>query len=301
MGVDLFPNVDFPVVTVTATLPGASIEELETTVTRPIEDTINTVSGVDELRSTVREGVTTVVAMFLLEKNGDVGTQEVRDKVNRILDKLPHGTDPPLVDKFDLDASPIMTIAVSGRRDFREVTEIAKYRIQEILETVTGVGAVILVGGRMRAMNVVVDTDHLASYNLSVEDVRQAILRQNLEVPGGRIDQGSRELVLRTLGRLETAEKFNDLIVTNRNGYPIRIRDVGRAEDSFEEPRSLTRLDGENAVSLVRPEAVGRQHGQGRRRRQGAARPSCSPACPPTSRSRSSATSRGSSRSRSRR
>jgi HAE1 family hydrophobic/amphiphilic exporter-1 len=250
LGVDLFPKADIPVVSVTATLPGASSEELETTVTRPIEEAINTVSGVDELRSVVREGVTTVVAMFVLEKNGDVAAQEVRDKVSAIVDKLPQGMQPPIVDTFDLDASPIITIGVSGRRDVREVTEIAKYRIQEILQTVPGVGAVFMSGGRTRAINVVVDTDHLASYDLSIEDVRQAILRQNLEVPGGIVEQGSRELVLRTLGRIEAADKFNDLIVTNRNGYPIRIRDVGRSEDSIEQPRSLTRLNGENAVSL---------------------------------------------------
>lgn len=250
LGVDLFPKADIPVVSVTASLPGSSTEELETTVTRPIEEAINTVSGVDELRSVVREGITTVVAMFVLDKNGDVAAQEVRDKVSAIVDKLPAGMQPPLVDTFDLDASPIITVGVSGRRDVREVTEIAKYRIQEILQTVPGVGAVFLSGGRTRAINVVVDTDHLASYDLSIEDVRQAILRQNLEVPGGIVEQGSRELVLRTLGRIETAAKFNDLIVTNRNGYPIRIRDVGRAEDSIEEPRSLTRLNGENAVSL---------------------------------------------------
>jgi hydrophobic/amphiphilic exporter-1 (mainly G- bacteria), HAE1 family len=250
LGVDLFPKADIPVVSVTATLPGANTEELETTVTRPIEEAINTVSGVDELRSIVREGTTTVVAMFVLDKNGDIAAQEVRDKVAAIVDKLPQGMQPPLVDTFDLDASPIITVGVSGRRDVREVTEIAKYRIQEILQTVPGVGAVFLSGGRTRAINVVVDTDHLASYDLSIEDVRQAILRQNLEVPGGLVEQGPRELVLRTLGRIETADKFNDLIVTNRNGYPIRIRDVGRAEDSIEEPRSLTRLNGENAVSL---------------------------------------------------
>ncbi len=250
LGVDLFPKVDVPVVSVTASLPGASTEELETTVTRPIEEAINTVSGVDELRSIVREGVTTVVVLFVLDKNGDVAAQEVRDKVSAIVDKLPQGMQPPLIDTFDLDASPIITVGVSGRRDVREVTEIAKYRIQEILQTVPGVGAVFLSGGRTRAINVVVNTDQLASYDLSIEDVRQAILRQNLEVPGGIVEQGSRELVLRTLGRVESSEKFNDLIVANRNGYPIRIRDVGRAEDSVEQPRSLTRLNGENAVSL---------------------------------------------------
>jgi len=251
LGVDLFPDVDFPVCTVTTVLQGASVEEMETTVTKPIEDIINTVSGIDELRSTTTEGVSVVTVQFLLSKNGDVGMQEVRDKVNTILADLPDGTDPPIVDKFDTSSMPVMTIAVSGRRDFREVTELARKQIKERLETVNGVGSINLVGGRVRAMNVVVDTERLAGYNLSVEDVRIALLRQNLEVPGGRMDQGSRELVLRTLGRLRTEKEFNDLIVANRNGYPIRVRDIGRADDAFEEPRTLARLDGYGAVSLV--------------------------------------------------
>ena len=251
LGVDLFPDVDFPVCTVTTVLPGASVEEMETSVTKPIEDIINTVSGIDELRSTTSEGVSTVTVQFQLSKNGNVGTQEVRDKVNTILSDLPEGTDPPIIDKFDTGSTPVMTIAVSGRRDFREVTELARRRIKERLETVNGVGAITMVGGRVRAMNVMVDTDKLAAYNLSVEDVRAALVRENLEVPGGRIDQGSRELVLRTLGRLQTAAEFNRMIVANRDGYPVRLKDVGRAEDSFEEPRTLARLDGANAVSLI--------------------------------------------------
>ena len=250
LGVDLFPKVDFPVVSVTANLPGASAEELETTVTKPIEEAVNSVSGIDELRSTTREGVSTVMVQFLLEKNGDVAAQEVRDKVSAIVKNLPQGMDPPVVNKFDLDASPIMTIVISGRRDVREVTEIAKHQIQEPLQTVSGVGSVFLSGGRSRAINIIVNTDRLASFGLSVEDVRQALLTQNLEVPGGIVQQGSRELVLRTLGRIQTAPQFNDLIVANRKGYPIRIKDIGRAEDSIEEPRGLTRLDGQNAVSL---------------------------------------------------
>ncbi len=251
LGVDLFPNVDFPVCTVTTVLPGASVEEMETTVTKPVEDIINTVAGIDELRSITQEGVSIVTVQFLLSKNGDVGTQEVRDKVNTILSDLPDGTQPPIIDKFDTGSMPVMTIAISGRRDLREVTEIARRQIKERLETVAGVGAINLVGGRVRAMNVVVDTDKLAGFNLSVDDVRSALVRQNLEVPGGRVDQGPRELVLRTLGRLRTDREFNDLIIANRNGYPIRVRDVGRAVDSHEEPRTLARLDGDSAVSLV--------------------------------------------------
>ncbi|MDB5340410.1 MAG: mdtB [Planctomycetaceae bacterium] len=250
LGVDLFPRVDFPVVSVTATLPGTSAEEMESSVTKPIEEAINTVSGIDELRSTVREGVTTVVVQFLLEKDGNVGAQEVRDKVSSIVNQLPQGMDPPLISKFDLDASPIMTIGISGKRDVREVTEIVRKQIQEPLQTVSGVGAVFLSGGRVRAINIIVDTDRLAAYGLSIEDVRQALLTQNLEVPGGIVQQGKRELVLRTLGRIQTSAAFNELILANREKYPIRLRDVGRAEDTFEEPRGLTRLDGQNAVSL---------------------------------------------------
>lgn len=250
LGVDLFPRVDFPVVSVTATLPGTSAEEMESSVTKPIEEAINTVSGIDELRATVREGITTIVVNFLLEKDGNVAAQEVRDKVSSIMNQLPQGMDPPLVSKFDLDSSPIMTIGISGRRDVREVTEIVRHQIQEPLQTVSGVGAVFLSGGRQRAINLVVDTDRLAAYKLSVEDVRQALLTQNLEVPGGIVQQGPRELVLRTLGRIQTSAAFNELIIANRGNYPIRLRDVGRAEDSFEEPRGLTRLDGQNAVSL---------------------------------------------------
>src|SRR3954452_4702988 len=239
LGVDLFPNVDFPVCTVTTVLPGASVEEMETSVTKPLEDIINTVSGIDELRSTTMEGGSTITVQFLLSKDGNVGTQEVRDKVNTILADLPDGTESPIIDKFDTGSMPVMTIAVSGRRDFREVTELARKQIKERLETVAGVGAVTLAGGRVRAMNVVVDAARLAGYGLSVDDVRTALVRQNLEVPGGRIDQGPRELVLRTLGRLGDAAQFDRMIIANRKGYPIRVRDIGRAEDGIEEPRTL--------------------------------------------------------------
>jgi HAE1 family hydrophobic/amphiphilic exporter-1 len=251
LGVDLFPNVDLPVVVVTTTLKGASVEEMETSVTKEVEEVVNTISGIDELRSTTKEGYSQVVLQFHLYKDGDTAAQEVRDKVSTILSRLPVGTDPPLIDKFDLDAAPVATIAVSGGRNFREVTEIARKLIKEDLETVQGVGAVTLVGGQRRAINIYIDTDKLVSYMLSAEDVRQALIRQNLELPGGRVDQGSQELVLRTMGRLEKSSDFLDLIVANRKDQPIRIRDIGRVEDGVEEPRGLSRLDGDNAVSLI--------------------------------------------------
>ena len=250
LSVDLFPKVDFPVISISAAFPGASAQEMESSVTKPIEEALNTISGIDELRSTTREGSCTVVVRFILEKNGDVGAQEARDKISSISRILPEGMETPLVNKFDLDAAPIITLGVSGNRDLQEVTEIAKHDIQELLQTVPGVGNVFLTGGRNRAINVRVDTDRLRVLGVSIEEIRRALVAQNLEIPGGIVDQGPREMVLRTLGRITRPEDFNELIVTNRKGYPIRIKDIGIAEDSVEEPRGLSRLDGQNAVSL---------------------------------------------------
>ncbi|MFM7740154.1 MAG: efflux RND transporter permease subunit, partial [Planctomycetota bacterium] len=166
LGVDLFPNVDLPVVVVTTTLKGASVEEMESGVTKLVEEAVNTISGIDELRSTTKEGYSQVVVNFMISKNGDVAAQEVRDKVSTIVGRFPVGTDPPLIDKFDIDAAPVMTLAVSGRRNFQEVTEIARKQIKEQLETVSGVGAVTLVGGRSRAINIYLNTNQLFAYQL---------------------------------------------------------------------------------------------------------------------------------------
>lgn len=250
LGVDLFPQIDFPVVSVTASLPGASAEEMETTVSKVLEDAINTVAGLDELRSTTREGVCTIAAQFVLSKNVDVASQEVRDKIASVAQQLPDGMEPPTVNKFDFNSAPVMTIVISGDQDERDLTELADKRIREDLQSVSGVGAVTLSGGQRRAINIVLDMDRLASYGLSMEEVRQAVDGQNVELPGGLVDQGDRELVLRTLGRIETADRFNDLVIASRNGFPIRVRNIGRAEDSVETPRGITRLDGRNAVAL---------------------------------------------------
>ncbi len=256
LGVELFPNVDVPVVVVTTTLKGASIDEMESAVTKPIEETVNTVSGIDELRSTTKEGFSQIVVGFKLEKNGDIAAQEVRDKLSTILSSLPVGTDAPIVEKFNLDAAPVVTVAVSARRSLREVTEIAKTLIKEDLEGVSGVGSVVLVGGQSRAINIWVDPAKLRARGISVEDVRQALKQQNLELPGGKVFSGPREVGLRTVGRIEKVDEFRNLIVATRGGHPVRLWEIvsgpaGGVEDGVEEPRGLSRLDGEVAVSLV--------------------------------------------------
>ena len=251
LGLDLFPNIDFPIVTVTTTLKGASVEEMETGVTKVLEEAVNTIDGIDELRSLTKEGLSTIVVQFVLEKSRDTAAQDVRDKVATVLAQLPVGTDPPVIDKFDVDAIPVMGIALSGRRNLREVTELARRQVKEDIETLAGVGQVIMLGGQERAINISVDPDRLTAQGLSIGEVREAIQRQNLELPGGRLDQTRRELVVRTMGRVERAAEFGDLIVARGGERPLRVRDIGTAEDGIVEPRTLSRLNGENAVQLV--------------------------------------------------
>jgi len=251
LGVDLYPNVDIPTVTITTTLKGASVEEMETAVTKPIEEAINTIDGIDELRAVIKDGISVVMVQFILEKNGDVASQEVRDKVSTILSQLPVGTDPPVIQKFQVDAMPVMKIAVSAGRNLREVSQIARKQIKEDIETLRGVGQVIMVGQQERTINIDVDPDRLAAYNLSIAQVKRAVQAQNIEIPGGRVDESRRELVLRTMGRIERAEDFNDLIVGNFQGRPVIIRDIGAAENGVVEQRSLARLDGAPAVQLI--------------------------------------------------
>ena len=251
IGIDQLPNVELPIVTVTTTFRGASPEEVESSVTKPIEEIINTIQGVDELSSVSREGVSRVYVTFFLDRDRDAAAQDVRDKVSTILAQLPVGTDPPVIDKFDIDASPIMSISVSAPRNLREITYIVDKQIKQNLETVQDVGAINLVGGRTRAVQVAVDLERLRARGLAIEDVRTALQQQNLELPGGRVDQGSRELVVRTLGRMEAVKNFSEIVVASSGGQPIRLRDVATVTDAEEEPRSLARLNGTNSVTLM--------------------------------------------------
>jgi len=250
LGVDLFPKIDFPVVTITTSLRGAAPEEVESQVSKRIEEAVNTISGIDDLRSVSSEGVSLVIIEFMLDKDPEVAAQEVRDNISRILPMLPRDVDPPVVEKLATDASPIMNVVISSPRDLRETTKIVDDRIKKNIESLKGVGQVRFVGDRQRQIQVWIDGEKLYAYNMNVEQVRMALAAQNVEVPGGRIDQGSREVALRTLGRLTRPEDFNRIIVGTANGTPIRVNDIGRVVDGVEEPRSLARLDSQPAVLL---------------------------------------------------
>ncbi|MBI4638239.1 MAG: efflux RND transporter permease subunit, partial [Candidatus Rokubacteria bacterium] len=251
LGVDIFPKVDLPTITITTRLAGASPEEIESQITKPIEEVVNTIAGLDELRSSTTEGQSQVFATFVLERNVQEAANDVREKVSAILSRLPAGTDIPIIEKADPDSAPVLAVVVSGRRSPREITEIADKRVKRQLETVKNVGAITLVGERKREIQVLVDPDRLSAYGLGIHHIREALARQNVEIPGGRMTGGAREEGVRTLGRIESPEGFEELIVADLKTGPVRLRDVGSVLDGEEEPRTVARLNGRNAVSLV--------------------------------------------------
>jgi hydrophobic/amphiphilic exporter-1 (mainly G- bacteria), HAE1 family len=251
LGLDLFPKVDIPTVTVTTRLPGASPEEVESQITKRVEEAVNTINAIDELRSTTIEGRSQVFISFLLERELDPAANDVREKVATIVSQFPPGTESPVIEKFDVDAAPVMALVVSGERSAREITELADKRIKRALETVKDIGGITLVGERKREIQVAVDPHRLAAYGLSIQQVKSALGGQNVEIPGGRLTGPQREEGLRTLGRVDSVPGFEGVVVAETPRGPVRIRDIGVVIDAEEEPRSLSRLDGKNAIALL--------------------------------------------------
>jgi len=250
LGVDRVPSVDLPQVSVRTTLPGASPEEIETEVSEIIEEAVNTVEGIEELRSVSGQGSSFVIATFGLSRDIDVAAQDIRDRVANVIRRLPEDVDPPVVWKFNQDNSPVLQLALSGGRTQRELTELADKIIKVQLERSSGVGEVRINGGVERAINIWIDGDKLAGYGIPITAVRDALARQNAEIPGGNVSGPQKEQNLRTMGRLSTAEQFNDLVILKVNGAQIRVRDIGRAEDGTKERRSIATLNGEPTVSV---------------------------------------------------
>jgi len=251
LGLDRFPKVDFPTVVVTTRLPGAAPEEVETEITDKIEEAVNTISAIDELRSNSSEGISQVIISFLLEKDADIAAQEVRDRVNRVLPLLPKTIQQPTVEKFDPDAAPVLTLAVSAKKPVRDITEYADKTLRRQLESVNGVGQVVVSGGRARQINITLDAARLRAYNLTVTDVSRALQSQNAEIPGGRVEQGATALTLRTRGRVESPQEFGDIVVRQKDSHPIMLRDVATIEDGMAEATTKASLNGEPTVLLT--------------------------------------------------
>jgi HAE1 family hydrophobic/amphiphilic exporter-1 len=231
-------------------LPGASAEEIETQLTKRIEEVVNTISGIDELRASSELGFARVIINFRLEREIEAATQDVRDKIATIVGQFPRDTEPPVIQKVDPDSQPILTLALYGPRDQKEITEIADKQIKQVLETLEGVGSIGFNGERKREIQLLLNADRMNAYGLTVDQVRTAIERQNVEVPGGNFTSGPAEVALRTMGRIVDVADFNRIILTYRDGSAITFGDIGRVRDSVQEVRFATRLTGIPAVGI---------------------------------------------------
>ena len=253
LGVDLFPNVEFPYVSVTTTLEGASPETIESEVTDIIEENVNTIDGIESLQSFSTEGVSSILVEFALTTDINVKVQDVRDKVQLALAELPSDVDPPVVDKVDPDAAPIISVMIAGDIPIREITAFADDIAKEEIQRIRGVGSVSIVGGRDRAIRVWLDNNRMRSFGVTADDVRMAIQSEHAELPGGRLEVagGTREFGVKTLAEATTPAGFADLPVAYReNGVAIHVGDVARMEDGLEDERSAAFLNGRRGVSL---------------------------------------------------
>jgi HAE1 family hydrophobic/amphiphilic exporter-1 len=251
LGLDLMPKTDAPVVSVQANLPGASAEEIETQITKRIEEAVNTISGIDELRASSDQGSSRVTINFTLERDIEAATQDVRDKLAQVVNQFPRDTRPLQITKMDPDAQPIFGFAVYGPRAGKELTEIAEKRVKQELETVKDVGSVGYNGERKREIQLLLNADRLNAYGLTVDQVRTAVERQNVEIPGGQFTAGPADVALRTMGRIKNVDDFNRIVISYRaDGSVITFADVGRVQDTTQEVRSATRLSGTPAIGV---------------------------------------------------
>jgi HAE1 family hydrophobic/amphiphilic exporter-1 len=265
LGVDLFPRADPATVNVNLSLPGASPDEISSSVIEPMEQSISGVSGIDEISARISEGKGNITVRFVLERDLNDAVNDVREKVASAIKSVPPELLPPVITKVDPDADPVMSLMVSSdAMSLRTLTELADKQVSRAVQTVNGVGQVTIAGSRAREIHIVVDIQKLNSYGLGLTQVRDAVVAENVEIPGGAVEQGKGQLLLRTMGRIDATQDFNNVVVATKNGTPIRVSDIGYAEDSFERPTSsvwygdkpavlldIRRAMGENTVAVI--------------------------------------------------
>ena len=250
MAVDLFPDIDLPFVVVVTVYPGADPAAVESEITKKIEDQVNTISSLKHLQSSSQEGVSQVVAEFELGVDIADKALEVREKISVIMADLPADAEDPIIQRWDPDAEPIMSLVVSGSRPLKEITTLTKDVIKKRLESISGVGAVRMVGGAEREIQIALDAQRLEAFSISVQEVDGAIRQANIEIPAGRIDRGASEITLRTLGKFDNWRDFGGLVVEHRKGRPVRLSDLAVISDGIAEQRSFSRFNGQEAVAL---------------------------------------------------
>ena len=249
--IDLFPNIDIPVISITTTYPGVAPETVETEVTKRIEEAVNPIGGIRHISSVTTEGISSVVVEFQLGKNINTALLEVQSKINGVRSLFPREVKEPVIQQIRFEELPILSIVVlSPTLDAKALTTLAEKVLKRRLENISGVGQVRLVGAARREIHILLDRDKLKAYGLTYFDVAEALRRENLDIPAGKLDQGPRESLVRVAGRVREPRDFNSLIVTVRNGFPVTLRMLGRVEDGIEEQRSSSLLDGEPALGM---------------------------------------------------
>lgn len=251
LGVDRFPKIDLPTISIRTTNSGAAPQEIETEVTDIVEGALNTVPGIEEMRSTSSRGSSSVNLTFGLEKDPDQAYQEVQQKLSTVTNRLPENADPPVVQKSDPDSQPILQYTISAPRSVVDLTTTVENLVKKRIESADGVGEVFLYGAREKQIKILIDPNRLRAFDLSVTQVSAAVRAQNQELPGGSLIEGPRTLGVRTLSKLTNVDDFQNIVITTRNGFPIKIHDIGRVEESGAEPSSAASLDGVQAVSLA--------------------------------------------------
>ena len=211
IGVDLFPKVDFPIINITTTLKGANPGIMDVDITDKIEEAVNTINGVKTISSTSTEGISTVSVEFVLERDIDLAVQDVREKISIIKGKLPKDIDEPIIQKVDPDANPVMWLGLTGQRSVRELSTYADEVLKEQLQRINGVGAIRLVGTRLRQVRIWLDTAKLNAYQITAHDVMNALQKENVELPGGRIESDSKEFSINVKGEIRKVSEFTTL------------------------------------------------------------------------------------------
>lgn len=251
LGVDLFPKIDFPVVTIISKIPGADPETMEKTVTEIIEEAVSTINSIKHLRSTSAEGISQVVVEFDLDKNVDIAYQEIQSKLGTVRKELPDDLKEIVVEKFDIDSAPIMAVLVSGDLPIQEISRIADKNVKDRLQQVQGVGQIKMIGKQDRNIWIYLDPYKMEGLHVNVQDVMDALKAQHLEFPGGRLSTSAKEIAVKTKAEMQEAENLGNIIIAYRNGYPLTISDIGHVVDGLEEQRTLARLDNRRSVALL--------------------------------------------------
>ncbi|MFM9903237.1 MAG: efflux RND transporter permease subunit [Pyrinomonadaceae bacterium] len=250
LGVDRFPKIDLPTISVGTSNTGAAPQEMETEVTDVIEGVLNTVPGVDEMRSSSSRGGSNITLTFNLEKNPDQAYQEIQQKLSTVINRLPDTADPPTARKSDPDSQPVLQYVISAPRNVVALTDMVTTLIQDRIESADGVGEVVVFGGRQKQIKLFINPDRLRAYNLTTTQVTSAVSAQNQELPGGTLVEGAKTVGLRTISKITKVEDFNEVVIATKNGFPIKLKDIGRVEEGGGDPSTALSLDGIQSVSV---------------------------------------------------